>query len=147
MEELCLQRQEERWKMSALRNVESLDITDESLSEYLRSAYADRSFDDFSRLLHELVVELRNSKDFRTVGDLHNALERTKKTAELLEAENPPSQLVGSRYSAIGMVRISVALLLGSDFFATIRLSEKLRESINAYLAANPKDRSPQNKQ
>ena len=101
--------------MSSLQNANSLNITDESLSEYLRNRYPNRSFDDFSRSLNELVVELR-SGGFNTIGDVHKTLECTKKAAELFETENPPSQLVGSRYSAIGIVKISISLL-DDDFF------------------------------
>jgi len=85
-------------------------ITHVSLSEYLRNRYPDRSFDDFSRSLSELVVELRNG-GFSTIGDVYKTLEHTKKAAERFEAENPRSQLVGNRYSAIEIVIISISLL------------------------------------
>jgi hypothetical protein len=101
--------------MSNSKNTASLDITHESLSEYLRNRYPNRSFDDFSRLLGELVDELR-SGGFSTIGDVHKTLERIKKAAELFEAENPPSKNMGSRYSAIGIVKISISLL-DNDFF------------------------------
>lgn len=101
--------------MSRSQNTDSLDITHESLSEYLRSRYPDRSFDDFSRSLSELVVELR-SGGFSTIGDVHKTLEHTKKAVECFEAENPPSQIMGSGYSAIGIAKISMSLL-DNDFF------------------------------
>jgi len=98
------------------KNTITNDIKPESLSEYLKNRYTDeRSFDDFSRSLNELVVELSNG-GFDTIGDVHKTLERTKKAAELFEAENPPSKLVDSRYSAIGIVKISISLL-DNDFF------------------------------
>jgi hypothetical protein len=102
--------------MSSSQNTDSRDITQESVSEYLTSRYPDRSFDDFSRLLPELVGALR-SGSFYTIGDLRKTLERTKKVAEDFEARHPPSQLVGSRHSAIGIVIISVALSRRTDFF------------------------------
>lgn len=126
--------------MSSLQNAESLRLTDESLSEYLRSRYADRSFDDFSRSLHELVVELRNGRirdrgmsrpqsnelvvelpngrngGFRTIGDLHKALERTKMAAELLEADYPPNDPLTRQYSAVCIVKVAISLL-DNDFF------------------------------
>lgn len=102
--------------MSRSQNTDSLDITHESLSEYLRSRFPNRSFDDFSRSLSELVIELR-SGGFGTIGDVHKTLERTKKAVERFEAENPHSQNMGSQYSAIGIVISSMALLLGNDFF------------------------------
>ncbi len=102
--------------MSNFKNKTGLDITPESLSEYLRNRYPERLFDDFSRSLSELVDELRGGC-FRTIGDVRKALERTEKAAELFEAENPPSQLKDSRHTAIGIVIISMALLRGNDFF------------------------------
>jgi hypothetical protein len=101
--------------MSNSQNTDNLDINDESLSEYLRNRYPNRSFDDFSRLLGELVVELR-SGGFNTIGDVRKTLECTKKAAEFFEAENPRSQLIGNRYSAIEIVMISISLL-DNDFF------------------------------
>ncbi len=101
--------------MSNSQNTDSLDITDESLSEYLRSRYPNRSFDDFSRSLGELVVELHNG-GFNTINDVHKTLECTRKATELFEAENPRSQLIGNRYSAIEIVIISISLL-DNDFF------------------------------
>ena len=99
--------------MSNLENTNS--ITYESLSEYLRNRYPNRSFDDFSRSLGELVVELRNSR-FSKIDVVHKTLECTKKAVECFEAENPPSQNMGSRYSAIGIVKISITLQ-DNDFF------------------------------
>ena len=101
--------------MSPSHNTNSLGITPESLSEYLRSQYPDRSFDDFSRLLPELIVESRGG-GFCTIGDVRKALERTKKAAEHFETENPRSQLMGNRYSAIEIVIFSISLL-HKDFF------------------------------
>jgi hypothetical protein len=117
MEELCLLIQKERWKMSRLQNAESLAITDESLSEYLTSRYPNRSFDDFSRRLTVLVGELR-SGGFATIAAVDKALERTKKAAEFFEAENPRSRLVGSRYSAIHVMIISISLLHNRFFIS-----------------------------
>lgn len=101
--------------MSSSQNTVSLDITQESLSEYLKSRNPNRSFDDFPYFLAELVVELCGS-GFGTIADVHKTLERTKKATERFEAENPGSQLVGSGYSAIGIVKISISLLY-DDFF------------------------------
>lgn len=97
------------------KNIIINDITPESLSKYLSCRYPNRSFDDFSRSLNELVVELRGG-GFNTIGGVHKTLERTKKAAEHFEAENPPSQLMDSRYSAKGIVKISISLLY-DDFF------------------------------
>lgn len=102
--------------MPGSQNTAILNITHKSLSEYLRNRYPNRSFDDFSRLLGELVDELRNGSSNK-ISDIHKTLERTEKAAELFEAENPPSKNIGSRYSAIGIVIISIALLRGNDFF------------------------------
>ena len=66
-------------------------------------------------MLDELIAEL-HIRGFSTIGDVHKTLERTKRATELCEAENPPSRLEGSRYSAIGFVRMSM-LLLDNDFF------------------------------
>lgn len=102
--------------MSRSQNTNSIDITPESLSEHLRRRYPNRLFDDFPNFLIDLVGELRGG-GFNTIGDVHKILERTKTAAEHFEAENPPSELVGSQHSAIGIVIISTALLLGNDFF------------------------------
>jgi hypothetical protein len=101
--------------MSRSQNTDSIDITPESLSEYLRSRYHNREDHDFSRRLNELVVELRNG-GFSTIADVHKILERTKEAAERFETENPRSQLMGNRYSAIEIVKISISLLR-KDFF------------------------------
>jgi len=101
--------------MSSSQITDSLDITNKSLSEYLMSRYPNRSFDDFPYSLIKLVVELRGG-GFNTIGGVHKTLERTKKAADLYEAENPRSQLMGNRYSAIEIVIISISLL-NKDFF------------------------------
>lgn len=101
--------------MSNSQNTDSLDIKDKSLSGYLTSRYPKRSFDDFPYFLTELVVELRDG-GFNTIGDVHKALQHTKKAAERFETENPRSQLMGNRYSAIEIVIFSISLL-HKDFF------------------------------
>lgn len=103
--------------MSSLRNMDSLDITDKSLSEYLKGRYPERSIDDFPYSLIELVVELRNG-GFATIGDVHKTLERTRTAAERFEAENPRSQLIGNRYSAIEIVIVSISLLDEDSFIS-----------------------------
>ena len=97
------------------KNIIINDITPESLSKYLSRRYPNRSFDDFPYLLFDLVVELHGG-GFNTIGDVHKTLERTKEAAECFEADNPPSMLEGSRYSAIGIMKISISLLY-NDFF------------------------------
>jgi hypothetical protein len=68
------------------------------------------------QLLHELIAELL-IRGFRTIGEVHKTLERTKKAVELFEKDVPPNTgLKDSRYSSIGVVRISM-LLLDDDFF------------------------------
>jgi hypothetical protein len=114
--EICLRMQIEREvKMYRSQNTISIDITPESLSEYLMCRYSNRRFDDFPYFLTALVGELRGG-GFDTIGDVHKILERTKKAAEHFEDENPRSQLVGNRYSAIEIVIISISLLY-NDFF------------------------------
>lgn len=93
-----------------------VEVTQKSLSEYLMSRYPDRRFDDFPHFLTELVAELRGG-GFGTIADVRKALERTKKAAMCFETQNPGSRLVGSGYSAVGIVIISIALLRGVDFF------------------------------
>jgi hypothetical protein len=92
------------------------EITNRSLAEYLTARYRERSRDDFSHFLSELVGELRGG-GFRTIGEVDIALERTKEVARQLEIENPPSQNEGSQYSAVGFVVVSITLLRGNDFF------------------------------
>jgi hypothetical protein len=99
--------------MSNLENTNS--INDESLSKYLKSRHSNRRSDDFPYFLIDLVGELRGG-GFNTIGDVDKTLKRTKKAAELFEAENPRSQLIGNRYSAIEIVIISISLLK-KDFF------------------------------
>jgi hypothetical protein len=99
--------------MSNLEKTKS--INDVSLSKYLMSRYHNREDHDFSRRLGKLVSEL-HSGGYSTIGDLHKDLERTKKAAEHFETENPRSQLMGNRYSAIEIVIFSISLL-HKDFF------------------------------
>jgi hypothetical protein len=103
--------------MSRSQNTYSIDITQVSLSEYLNRKYSDRHliFENYPYLLDELIAEL-HIRSFSTIDDVDKTLKRTKKAAELFEAENPPIRLEGNRYSAIGIVRISM-LLLDNDFF------------------------------
>mgnify|MGYP001076565698 CR=1 FL=1 len=101
--------------MSNAQNLKSLDITEESLSKYLMSRYPNREVHDFSLRLYKLVGELRGSC-FNAIDKLHRILERTKRAANDFENENPRSQLVGNRYSAIEIVIISISLL-DNDFF------------------------------
>lgn len=99
-------------------NLSGLEISFDSLSEYLRSSYPDRllSFEYRPELLDELIAELR-LRGFFTIGEVHKTLERTKKAVELFEKDIPPnSRMKDSRYSAIGIVRMSM-LLLDDDFF------------------------------
>lgn len=74
------------------QNMFNLDITQDSLSKYLRDRYANRPliFEDRPCLLDEFIVELR-IRNFIAIGDLHKILERTKNAAERFESENPPS--------------------------------------------------------
>jgi len=99
------------------QNMFNLDITQDSLSKYLRDRYANRPliFEDRPCLLDEFIVELR-IRNFIAIGDLHKILERTKNAAERFESENPPSSLKDSLYSAIGIARTSM-MLLDNDFF------------------------------
>jgi hypothetical protein len=103
--------------MFGLNNTITTNITPKSLSEYLRHRYTERHriFENYPYLLDELIVEL-HIRGFNTIGDVDKTLKRAKKAAELFEAENPPSRLECSRYSAIGIVRMSM-LLLDNDFF------------------------------
>jgi hypothetical protein len=99
-------------------NLSDLEISFDSLSEYLRRTYPNRllSFEYRPELLDELIAELR-LRDFLTIGEVHKTLERTKKAVELFEKDVPPnSGPKDSRYSAIGIVRMSM-LLLDDDFF------------------------------
>ena len=103
--------------MSRSQNTDSIDITPESLSEYLNRKFPGRHliFENYPYLLDELIAEL-HIRSFSTIDDVDKTLKRAKKAAELFEAENPPSRLEGSRYSAIGIVRMSM-LLLDNDFY------------------------------
>jgi hypothetical protein len=95
-----------------------VDVTQESLSEYLMSRYPNRRFDDFPYFLSKLVVELHGG-GFGTIGEIHETLDRTKDAAERFEGENPRSQLIGNRYSAIEIVIVSISLL-DEDVFISL---------------------------
>ncbi len=112
-------------------------INRDSLSEYLRRRYPDRQivFDTCPYMLDELIAELYIRR-FDTVEQIHKTLARTEKAAELFEKDNPPDTgLANSRYSAIGIVRMSM-LLLDDDFFTfgrTIFDDSNLCERLEGY--------------
>ena len=103
--------------MSRLQNKDSIDINPESLSEYLMSRYPKRRVDDFPYFLIDLVGELLGG-GFNTIGDVHKTLERTKEATGRFETENPRSQLIGNRYSAIEIVIMSISLLNNGFFIS-----------------------------
>lgn len=98
-----------------MKKTVAIDVTQESLSEYLMSRYPERRSDDFPGFLTVLAAELRDGS-LGTIADVHKILERTKKAVRLFEAEYPRSQLVGNEYSAIEIVILSISLL-DEDFF------------------------------
>ena len=91
------------------------EISDASLSEYLGERYKDRQDEEIDRstqmchMLHELVVVLHILK-LNTIGELDKALDSTKETFEKYEKDYPPSKLLGSQYSPIGVVIISMQI-------------------------------------
>ena len=104
--------------MESQPNMDDVKITRESLSEYLRNRYQNRPivFDTCPDMLGGFLAELCTSR-FDTIGQLDNTLARTEKAAELFEMDNPPdSGLADSRYSVIGIVKLSMRLL-DDDFF------------------------------
>jgi len=92
-------------------NMES-EINHDSFSDYLIKRYPTRPilFDIRPYMLDELMVELRIRK-FNTIGEIDQTLARTEKDVELFERDNPPNKVLGSRYSPIGIVTISMQLL------------------------------------
>jgi len=115
----------------------NVKINRDSLSEYLRRRYPDRQivFDKCPYMLDELIAELYIRR-FDTIEQVHETLARTEKAAELFEKDNPPDTgLANSRYSAIGIVRMSI-LLLDEDFFTfggTIFDDGNLCETLEGY--------------
>ncbi|MGA2093259.1 MAG: hypothetical protein ABSH16_07645 [Sedimentisphaerales bacterium] len=93
-------------------NLMDKEINYESLSEYLKKRYPDweispdKQFGTLKIFLDEL-----NSHSFRTIGEVHNDLERTEKAFKLIETKFPPDGKEGYRYSPIGIARISMCLL------------------------------------
>lgn len=87
-------------------------IIDASLSEYLRKRYPDREkcSDMRQHMLKDLIVKL-HIYEFNTIGQIEQALARTKIAFELLEKDYPPSKLVDSKYSAEAIVWLSMQLL------------------------------------
>jgi hypothetical protein len=122
--------------MNRQRDLSDLEISFDSLSEYLRTTYPHREllFEQWPQLLHELIAELV-IRGFRTISEVHKILERTKKAVELFEKDVPPNTgLKNSRYSAIGIVRISMLLL--DDGFFTFRktvLDGRIPEKLGKY--------------
>jgi len=105
--------------MESQPNMDDVKITRESLSEYLRKRYQNRPivFDTCPDMLDGLLAELCIGR-FDTIGQLDNTLARTEKAVELFEMDNPPDiGLADSRYSAIGIVKLSIRLL--NDYFFT----------------------------
>jgi hypothetical protein len=117
-------------------NMES-EINHDSFSDYLRKRYPTRPivFDIRPDMLDELIVELR-IRNFHTIGEIDQTLARTEKAANLFERDNPPNNgLEDSRYSAIGIVRMSM-LLLDDDFFTfkkTVFDDSDFREKLAEY--------------
>ena len=94
-------------------------ISDASLSDYLGQRYLDRKDNictskQMFQMLHELVVELHFLK-LNTIGELENALDRTKESFERFEEDNPRSNQLGCLYFPIEVVIISMQLLF-DDF-------------------------------
>ena len=114
-----------------------IEIDRDSLSQYLRRRYPSRQivFDTCPHMLDELIAELRIRR-FDKIEEIHKTLARTEKAAELFEKDNPPdSGAADSRYSAIGIVRMSM-LLLDDDFFTfrrTILDDGNLRDRLDEY--------------
>lgn len=90
-------------------NLMDTEINLKSLSEYLTNRYPDREtepdkeFGGFQIFLEEL-----RCRNFKVIGEVHKALERTKKAVELFEIKCPTE---GHKYSAAGIARISMCLL------------------------------------
>jgi hypothetical protein len=70
-------------------------------------------------MLGELVVELDILQP-KTIGELDNALDRTKDAFERFERDNPRSGLVGNQYYPIEIVIISMQWLF-DNFPALMR--------------------------
>jgi len=108
-----------------------------SLSEFLRRRYPDRLvvFESRPEFLDELAAELR-LRGFNRINEVEQMLTRTETAARLFEKGNPPNADIGNnRYSAIGIVRISM-LLLDDDFFTfkeTILDDTDLRKRLAEY--------------
>ena len=122
--------------MESQPNMDDVKITRESLSEYLRNRYQNRPivFDTCPDMLDGLLAELCTGR-FDTIGQLDNTLARTEKAAELFEMDNPPdSGLADSRYSVIGIVKLSMRLL-DDDFFTLgdTSFDSDLRDKLQEY--------------
>jgi hypothetical protein len=99
-------------------------INRDSLSDYLKTQYSDRQdiicrSSQMSHMLGELVVELDILQP-KTIGELDNALDRTKDAFERFERDNPRSGLVGNQYYPIEIVIISMQWLF-DNFPALMR--------------------------
>ena len=93
----------------------NIEISDASLSDYLRTQYQSRQDTicgslQMSHMIHELAVELHNHK-LNTIGELDKALARTEEAVKRFEEDNPQSKLSGNRYFPIAIVKISMELL------------------------------------
>jgi hypothetical protein len=97
-------------------NLMDKELNYESLSEYLTQRYPDREtepdteFGGFQLFLKELMY-----RNFKAIGEVHKALERTQKAVDLFEIDFPPEGKKGHKYSAAGIARMSMCLL-DSDF-------------------------------
>ena len=89
-----------------------IEINFDSFSDYLRKRYPTREKDSDMRpgMLEDLITKL-HIYEFNTIGQIEQALDRTKEAFEQFEEDNPPSNLVDSQYSAEGTVWLSMQLL------------------------------------
>ena len=88
-----------------------IEINRDSFSDYLRQRYSTREqgSDMWPGMLEDLITKL-HIYGFNTIGQIEQALDRTKEAFDQFEEDNLPSNLVGSQYFAEATVWLSMQL-------------------------------------
>jgi tetratricopeptide (TPR) repeat protein len=85
-----------------------VQLTPESLEQFLSSSFRDREPAD-RETIADLAQELRSS-GYTTLDDVSEMLGRTTEDLLRQERANPPNGKIGSRFTAAGAVRVSLAI-------------------------------------
>jgi hypothetical protein len=107
-----------------------MEINLESLTEYLTQRYHYRDIELYG---FKIFLEELRYRNFKVIGEVHKALERTETAVELFEKDFPPNHVVGSQYSTAGIARISMCLLDSNFTLREMILTNISSEKLEKY--------------